>query len=88
MIKQVYNAFGPERLMWATDCPYQVVDNSYQQSIHDLILHEPRLLVFRRQPRLDPAEDCRTGVLLEVSHARSAWERTASEALPRLPVRS
>jgi hypothetical protein len=24
--------------MWATDCPYQVVDHSYQQSI-DLILH-------------------------------------------------
>jgi len=38
MIKQVYDAFGPERLMWATDCPYQVVDQSYQQSI-DLILH-------------------------------------------------
>jgi predicted TIM-barrel fold metal-dependent hydrolase len=38
MIKQVYDAFGPERLMWATDCPYQVVDHSYQQSI-DLILH-------------------------------------------------
>lgn len=38
MIKQVYDAFGPERLMWATDCPYQVVDHTYQQSI-DLILH-------------------------------------------------
>ena len=38
MIKQVYQAFGPERLMWATDCPYQVVEHSYQQSI-DLILH-------------------------------------------------
>jgi predicted TIM-barrel fold metal-dependent hydrolase len=38
MIKQVYEAFGPERLMWATDCPYQVAEHSYQQSI-DLILH-------------------------------------------------
>jgi predicted TIM-barrel fold metal-dependent hydrolase len=38
MIKQVYEAFGPERLMWATDCPFQVVEHSYQQSI-DLILH-------------------------------------------------
>ena len=38
LIKQVYEAFGPERLMWATDCPYQVVDHSYQQSI-DLVLH-------------------------------------------------
>jgi predicted TIM-barrel fold metal-dependent hydrolase len=38
MIKQVYEAFGPERLMWATDCPFQVVSHSYQQSI-DLIRH-------------------------------------------------
>jgi predicted TIM-barrel fold metal-dependent hydrolase len=38
MIKQVYDAYGPERLMWATDCPYQVVEHTYQQSI-DLILH-------------------------------------------------
>ena len=37
LIKQVYEAFGPNRLMWATDCPYQVVDHTYQQSI-DLIL--------------------------------------------------
>lgn len=36
MIKQVYDAFGPQRLMWATDCPFQVVDHTYQQSI-DLI---------------------------------------------------
>ena len=26
MIKRIYEAFGPQRLMWATDCPYQVVD--------------------------------------------------------------
>src|SRR5258708_1815022 len=38
MVRQVYEAFGPERLMWATDCPFQVVDHSYQQSI-DLVLH-------------------------------------------------
>lgn len=36
MIKQVYEAYGPQRLMWATDCPFQVVDHTYQQSI-DLI---------------------------------------------------
>lgn len=36
MIKQVFDAFGPERLMWGTDCPYQVVDQTYQESI-DLI---------------------------------------------------
>lgn len=38
LIKQVYEAFGPERLMWATDCPFQVADHTYQQSL-DLILH-------------------------------------------------
>lgn len=36
LIKRVYEAYGPERLMWATDCPYQVVDHTYKQSI-DLI---------------------------------------------------
>ena len=36
LIRRVYDAFGPERLMWATDCPFQVVDHTYQQSI-DLI---------------------------------------------------
>lgn len=38
LIKRAYEAFGPSRLMWGTDCPYQVVDHSYKQSI-DLILH-------------------------------------------------
>ena len=33
LIYQVYQAFGPERLMWASDCPYQVVDHTYQDSI-------------------------------------------------------
>lgn len=37
LIKRVYEAFGPERLMWATDCPFQVVEQTYQQSI-DLVL--------------------------------------------------
>ncbi|MFO1019928.1 MAG: amidohydrolase family protein [Planctomycetales bacterium] len=36
MIRKVYDAYGPERLMWATDCPYQVVSQTYKQSI-DLI---------------------------------------------------
>jgi predicted TIM-barrel fold metal-dependent hydrolase len=27
MIRQVVEAFGPDRLMWATDCPYQVQEN-------------------------------------------------------------
>jgi predicted TIM-barrel fold metal-dependent hydrolase len=33
-IKQVYDAFGPERLMWATDCPFQVANgHNYLASI-------------------------------------------------------
>lgn len=36
LIKQVWDAYGPQRLMWATDCPFQVVDHTYKQSI-DLI---------------------------------------------------
>jgi predicted TIM-barrel fold metal-dependent hydrolase len=36
-IRSVFEAFGPERLMWATDSPYQVVDgHTYKASI-DLI---------------------------------------------------
>lgn len=37
LIREVYNAFGPERLMWATDCPFQVgPGHTYQQSL-DLV---------------------------------------------------
>ena len=36
LIHQVYDAYGPERIMWATDCPFQIVNHTYQQSI-DLI---------------------------------------------------
>ena len=37
MIRRVLDAFGPERLMWATDCPWQVMNgHTYQDSI-DLI---------------------------------------------------
>lgn len=34
MIRKVVDAFGPQRLMWASDCPYQVQgDHSYEASI-------------------------------------------------------
>ena len=34
MIRQVYDAFGPQRLMWATDCPFQVQgEHTYKASI-------------------------------------------------------
>ena len=37
MIRRVLDAFGPERLMWASDCPFQVEgEHTYQASI-DLI---------------------------------------------------
>jgi predicted TIM-barrel fold metal-dependent hydrolase len=33
LIRRVYQAYGPERLMWASDCPFQVVDHTYRDSI-------------------------------------------------------
>jgi predicted TIM-barrel fold metal-dependent hydrolase len=34
MIKRLYETFGPQRLMWASDCPYQLQKgNSYRASI-------------------------------------------------------
>jgi predicted TIM-barrel fold metal-dependent hydrolase len=38
MIRRVLDAYGPKRLMWATDCPYQVQgEHTYKASL-DLIL--------------------------------------------------
>jgi predicted TIM-barrel fold metal-dependent hydrolase len=34
MIQRVYEAYGPKRLMWATDCPYQVDDHAYADSVN------------------------------------------------------
>jgi len=36
LIRRVLQAFGSRRLMWESDCPFQVVDHTYAQSI-DLI---------------------------------------------------
>jgi predicted TIM-barrel fold metal-dependent hydrolase len=37
MFRRLLDAFGPERLMWATDCPFQVLDgHTYRESI-DLV---------------------------------------------------
>lgn len=34
MIKRLYDTFGPQRLMWASDCPYQIQGvNNYKDSI-------------------------------------------------------
>lgn len=44
MLKRVVEEFGPQRVMWATDCPYQVQgEHTYQASI-DLILREADFL--------------------------------------------
>ena len=33
LIRQVFMAYGPDRLMWASDCPFQVDDESYDDSV-------------------------------------------------------
>lgn len=36
MIQKVVKAFGPSRCMWESDCPFQVVEQKYQDSV-DLV---------------------------------------------------
>jgi predicted TIM-barrel fold metal-dependent hydrolase len=33
LIRQVYDAFGPKRLMWGSDSPYQVMGHTYEDGI-------------------------------------------------------
>ncbi|QDV37720.1 amidohydrolase family protein [Tautonia plasticadhaerens] len=33
MIRRVLDAFGPDRCMWESDCPFQVVDHTYEDSL-------------------------------------------------------
>lgn len=33
LIRRLYDAYGPQRLMWASDCPFQVAEHSYADSI-------------------------------------------------------
>ncbi len=33
LIRRLYDAFGPRRLMWGTDCPYQVARHGYEDSL-------------------------------------------------------
>ena len=55
MFRRVYEAFGPQRLMWASDCPFQVQNgHTYRDSI-DLVLkhaeflsHQDRLWILRK----------------------------------------
>jgi len=55
MIRSVFEAFGPERLMWASDSPYQVVDgHTYHASIDlvqnklDFVSNEDREWLLRK----------------------------------------
>jgi predicted TIM-barrel fold metal-dependent hydrolase len=33
LIRQVYDAFGPDRLMWGTDCPFALAKEAYDDTI-------------------------------------------------------
>ena len=33
LIRRVYEAFGPQRLMWGSDCPFQTVHETYDDSL-------------------------------------------------------
>lgn len=33
LIRRVYDAFGPQRLMWGSDCPFQMAQETYEDSI-------------------------------------------------------
>ena len=33
LIRRVTEAFGPQRCMWETDCPFQIVHDSYEASL-------------------------------------------------------
>ena len=55
MIRHVFEAFGPQRLMWASDAPYQLLENnSYAASVAlvrdrlDFISKEDRLWILRK----------------------------------------
>lgn len=33
LIRRVYDSFGPRRLLWGSDCPFQIVNEPYEASI-------------------------------------------------------
>ncbi|MFN4257812.1 MAG: amidohydrolase family protein [Gemmataceae bacterium] len=43
MIQKVVQAFGAKRCMWESDCPFQVVDHKYQDSLDLIQKHLPFL---------------------------------------------
>lgn len=54
LIRRVYDAFGPRRLMWASDCPYQVLSETYENGISlirdrlDFLSAEDKQWILRR----------------------------------------
>lgn len=54
LIKRVYEAFGPKRLMWGSDCPFQLMNETYVDSISlirdhlDFLSHEDKDWLLRK----------------------------------------
>jgi len=54
LIKRVYEAFGPQRLMWASDAPLQLINETYEDSISlirdrlDFLSKEDKEWILRR----------------------------------------
>ena len=43
MVEQIYEAYGPERMMWCTDSPWILEEPGYQQLVDLIDLHLPSL---------------------------------------------
>jgi predicted TIM-barrel fold metal-dependent hydrolase len=58
LIHRVYDAFGPQRMMWGSDCPYQIRDETYEDSISlirdrlNFLSHEDRDWILRKSAAL------------------------------------
>src|SRR5581483_8514832 len=54
LIRRVYDAFGPQRLMWGSDCPFQLAQETYEDSISlirdqaDFLSEDDKQWLFRR----------------------------------------
>ncbi len=54
LIRRVYDAFGPQRLMWGSDWPFQVIEETYDDSIAlirdhlDFLSHDDKTWLLRK----------------------------------------
>ena len=69
MVRRVFDAFGPERCMWASDAPYQVQAPPHLQGLGRAPSGPRRLSVGRRQGMALP-QDGRKGVLFLSAYSR------------------